>query len=44
VVKGDADATRELLAKTRKTLKSARTERKGIIVKLLKAQDAEAKK
>jgi hypothetical protein len=42
--KGDANGARELLAKTEKTLKSAKTERRGIIAKLLKAQDAEAKK
>ena len=42
--KGDADAAQELLAKTKKTFKSAKTERKGIIAKLLKAQDAESKK
>lgn len=38
--KGDADSAKELLAKTKKTLKSAKTERKAIIAKLLKAQDA----
>jgi hypothetical protein len=38
--KGDAEKAKPLLAKTTKTLKSAKTERKGIIAKLLKAQDA----
>jgi hypothetical protein len=41
--KGDAGGARELLAKTKKTLKSAKTERKGILAKLLKAKDADAK-
>jgi len=38
--KGDTDSVKVLLAKTKKSLKSAKTERKGIIAKLLKAQDA----
>ena len=38
--KGDTDGTKEFLAKTKKLLKPAKTERKGIIAKLLKAQDA----
>ena len=42
--KGDADGTKELLAKTKKSLKSAKTERKAIIAKLLKAQDAASRK
>jgi hypothetical protein len=42
--KGDNGAAKELLAKTKKSLKAAKTERKAIIVKLLKAQDAAAKK
>jgi len=42
--KGDTQAAKDLLAKTKKALKSAKTERKGIIAKLLKAQDAAAKK
>ena len=42
--KGDTDGAKELLAKTKKSLKSAKTERKGIIAKLLKAQDAAPKK
>ena len=37
--KGDTVGTKELLAKTKKMLKSAKTERKAIIAKLLKAQD-----
>jgi hypothetical protein len=37
---GDTDSVKVLLAKTKKSLKSAKTERKGIIAKLLKAQDA----
>jgi hypothetical protein len=36
------ECRKEAIAK--KTLKSAKTERRGIIAKLLKAQDAEAKK
>jgi hypothetical protein len=42
--KGDADGAKELLAKTKKTLKSAKADRRGIIAKLLKAQDAAARK
>jgi hypothetical protein len=42
--KGDNGAAKELFAKTKKAWKSAKTERKAIIVKLLKAQDAAAKK
>ena len=42
--KGDTDGAKELLAKTKKSLKSAKTERKTILAKLLKAQDAAAKK
>src|SRR4051794_21473296 len=42
--KGDNGAAKELLAKTKKALKSAKAERKTIIVKLLKAQDAARKK
>jgi hypothetical protein len=41
--KGDSSAAKELLAKTTKELKSAKDERKAIIVKLLKAQAAVAK-
>jgi hypothetical protein len=40
--KGDTDG--ELLAKTKKSWKSAKTERKGIIAKLVRAQDAASKK
>jgi hypothetical protein len=42
--KADDVAASELLATTKKFLKSAKTERKAIIVKLLKAQDAAARK
>ena len=42
--KGDAEKAKELFAKTKKLLKSAKTERKGIIAKLLKAQDEAARK
>jgi hypothetical protein len=42
--KGDTNKAKDLLAKTKKSLKAAKTERKGIIAKLLKAQDAAAKK
>jgi hypothetical protein len=38
--KGDTDRAKDLLTKTKKSLKSAKTERKSIIAKLLKAQDA----
>jgi hypothetical protein len=38
--KGDTDGAKQLLAETKKSLKSAKAERKGIIAKLLKAQDA----
>jgi hypothetical protein len=38
--KGDIIGTKELLVKSKKTLESAKTERKGIIAKLLKAEDA----
>jgi hypothetical protein len=38
--KGDTDKAKEFLAKTKKLLKSAKTERKAIIAKLSKAQDA----
>ena len=38
--KGDAEKAKELLANTKKSLKSAKAERKGIIAKLLKAHDA----
>jgi multidrug resistance efflux pump len=42
--KADGVAAKELLDRTKKTLKSAKTERKTIIAKLLKAADAAAKK
>jgi hypothetical protein len=42
--KGETDGAKELLAKTKKSLKSAKTERKAIIAKLLKAQDVAARK
>ena len=42
--KGDDAAVKELLSKTKKSLKSAKTERKAIIAKLLKAQDMAARK
>jgi hypothetical protein len=42
--KGDAEAVKELLAQTIKSLKSAKSERKAIIAKLLKAQDAAGRK
>jgi len=42
--KADGGAAKKLLDKTKKSLKSAKAERKAIIVKLLKAQDAAAKK
>ena len=38
--KGDGTAAKELLANTKKELKSAKKERKAIIVKLLKTQNA----
>jgi cellobiose-specific phosphotransferase system component IIA len=38
--KGDTDAAKDLLTKAKKSLKAAKTERKSIIAKLLKAQDA----
>jgi hypothetical protein len=41
--KGHDTAAKEQLAKTRKDLKSAKNERKVIIAKLLKAQDARPK-
>jgi len=41
--KGDDGAAKELLSKIKKSLKSAKTERKTIIAKLLKAQDTAAK-
>ena len=42
--KGESAAAKELLDKTKKSMKTAKTERKTIIAKLLKAQDAAAKK
>ena len=42
--KGDATAAKELYDVTKKALKAAKKERKAIIAKLLKAQDAAAKK
>jgi predicted nucleic acid-binding Zn-ribbon protein len=42
--KGETAGAKELLNKTKKSLKAAKTERKSIIAKLLKAQDAVAKK
>ena len=42
--KADGGAAKKLLDKTKKSLKSAKAERKAIIAKLLKAQDAAAKK
>jgi multidrug resistance efflux pump len=42
--KADGVAAKELLDQTKKTLKSAKAERKAIIAKLLKAADAAAKK
>jgi hypothetical protein len=42
--KGDTQAAKELLASTTKGLKSAKSERKAIIAKLIKAQEAAAKK
>jgi hypothetical protein len=42
--KGDAETVKELLFQTIKSLKSAKTERKTIIAKLLKAQDVAASK
>jgi multidrug resistance efflux pump len=42
--KADGVAAKELLDRTKKTLKSAKAERKAIIAKLLKAADAAAKK
>jgi len=41
--KADGGAAKELLDKTKKSLKSAKTERRAIIAKLLKAQDAAKK-
>ena len=41
--KGDATAAKELRANTKKELKSAKNERKAIIVKLLNVQNAAAK-
>jgi hypothetical protein len=41
--KGDFKEAKQLLAKTKQGLKSAKTERKSIIAKLLKAEDAAAK-
>jgi hypothetical protein len=40
---GDSDEAKELLAATKKALKSAKNERKAIIVKLLKAEGGAAK-
>ena len=40
--KGETDGAKDLLAKTKKSLKAAKTERKSIITKLLKAQDGAA--
>jgi hypothetical protein len=42
--KGDAAQAKKLLAHTKKTLKAARTERRIVLSKLLKAQEAAAKK
>jgi hypothetical protein len=42
--KGETDGARKLLAKTKMSLKSAKTGRKAIIAKLLKAQDVAARK
>ena len=42
--KGDADGAKALLSKTKKSLKSAKTERKAIVAKLLKAQDVAGRK
>jgi hypothetical protein len=41
--KGRAKEAKELLDKTKKALKAAKTERKAIITKLLKAEDAARK-
>ena len=41
--KGDDTAAKELLANTKKELKSAKNERKAIVVKLLKIQNAATK-
>lgn len=41
--KGNDTAAKELLASTKKELKSAKNERKAIIVKLLKMQNAATK-
>jgi hypothetical protein len=42
--KADHAAAKQLLEQTKQTLKSAKTERKAIIAKLLKAADGAAKK
>ena len=42
--KGNSKAAKDLLTATKAALKNAKTERKGIITKLLKAQDAVGKK
>jgi hypothetical protein len=42
--KGDDGAAKELLSKTKKSLKSAKTERKTIIARLLKEQDRAGKR
>lgn len=42
--KADGVAAKELLDQTKEALKSAKTERKAIIAKLLKAADAAAQK
>lgn len=42
--KGDFEEAKELLAKTKQGLKAAKTERKSIIAKLIKAENTAAKK
>jgi hypothetical protein len=42
--KGDTQEAKDLLAQTEKGMKSAKSERKAIIAKLLKAQDAVKRK